>query len=185
MPRSITKVERLGGPQLVSNLVGPSNSEGRRERCHASTPPGAMRRRGPLGHRAPCATRPWRRTVQAWSHRLHGPAPQSLRQRQGRELHEDTQGRSCVSDGIRNLRGRYSRPSPLHRRGLQHPQTPLRAGLSEPRANLRCEPLEWRKATLAKLLARAGYGVQLNQHLEAEGPSNLLPFEPYLIGSLD
>jgi hypothetical protein len=30
-----------------------------------------------------------------------------------------------------NLRGRYSRPSPLHRRGLQHPQTPLRARLSE------------------------------------------------------
>src|SRR5207253_3760682 len=68
------------------------------------------------------------------SHRLHGPARQSLRQRQGRELHEDTQGRSRVSDGIRNLRGRYSRPSPLHRRGLQHSQTPLRARLSEPRA---------------------------------------------------
>src|SRR5260370_2609844 len=30
--------------------------------------------------------------------------------------------------------GRYSRPSPLHRRGLQHSQTPLRARLSEPRA---------------------------------------------------
>src|SRR5262249_14319819 len=37
-------------------------------------------------------------------------------------------------DGIRNLRGRYSRPSPLHRRGLQHSQTPLRARLSEPGA---------------------------------------------------
>jgi len=36
--------------------------------------------------------------------------------------------------------------------------------------DLRCEPLEWRKATLGKLLARAGYGVQLNEHLEAEGP---------------
>ena len=36
--------------------------------------------------------------------------------------------------------------------------------------DLRCEPLEWRKATLAKLLARAGYGVQFNEHLEAEGP---------------
>src|SRR5262249_51547983 len=35
---------------------------------------------------------------------------------------------------VRNLRGRYSRPSPLHRRGLQHSQTPLRARLSEPRA---------------------------------------------------
>src|SRR5260370_2876173 len=30
--------------------------------------------------------------------------------------------------------GRYSRPSPLHRRGLQHSQTPLRTRLSEPRA---------------------------------------------------
>src|SRR5438034_11773691 len=29
---------------------------------------------------------------------------------------------------------RYSRPSPLHRRGLQHSQTPLRARLSEPAA---------------------------------------------------
>ena len=28
--------------------------------------------------------------------------------------------------------GRYSRPSPLHRPGLQHPQTPLRARISEP-----------------------------------------------------
>src|SRR6476659_5949720 len=65
---------------------------------------------------------------------LHGPARQSLRQRQGRELHEDTQGRSRASDDIRNFRGRYSRPSPLHRRGLQHSQTPLRARLSEPRA---------------------------------------------------
>jgi ATP-dependent DNA ligase len=36
--------------------------------------------------------------------------------------------------------------------------------------DLRCEPLKWRKATLGKLLARAGYGVQLNEHLEAEGP---------------
>ena len=36
--------------------------------------------------------------------------------------------------------------------------------------DLRCEPLEWRKATLGKLLARAGSGLQLNEHLEAEGP---------------
>src|SRR5947209_10730956 len=83
---------------------------------------------------AVCLRRLSRRLAKARSHRLHGPARQSLRQRQGRELHEDTQGRSRVSDGIRNLRGRYSRPSPLHRRGLQHPQTPLRARLSEPRA---------------------------------------------------
>jgi bifunctional non-homologous end joining protein LigD len=36
--------------------------------------------------------------------------------------------------------------------------------------DLRREPLEWRKATLARLLARAGDGVELNEHLEAEGP---------------
>ena len=36
--------------------------------------------------------------------------------------------------------------------------------------DLRREPLEWRKAALERLLARAGSGVQLNEHLEAEGP---------------
>jgi bifunctional non-homologous end joining protein LigD len=36
--------------------------------------------------------------------------------------------------------------------------------------DLRREPLERRKAALARLLARAGYGVQLNEYLEAEGP---------------
>jgi bifunctional non-homologous end joining protein LigD len=36
--------------------------------------------------------------------------------------------------------------------------------------DLRREPLEWRKAALERLLARAGHGVQLNEHLEAEGP---------------
>jgi bifunctional non-homologous end joining protein LigD len=36
--------------------------------------------------------------------------------------------------------------------------------------DLRREPLERRKAALAKLLVRAGHGVQLNEHLEAEGP---------------
>src|SRR5215831_9201404 len=80
---------------------------------------------------AVCLRRLSRRLAKARPPRLHGPARQSLRQRQDRELHEDTQGRSRVSDGVRNLRGRYSRPSPLHRRGLQHSQTPLRARLSE------------------------------------------------------
>ncbi len=41
--------------------------------------------------------------------------------------------RTVEQVGLRVLE-RYSRPSPLHRRGLQHPQTPLRARLSEPRA---------------------------------------------------
>ena len=38
----------------------------------------------------------------------------------------------------RNLRGRYSRSSTLHRRGLQHPQTPHSAlGYSKPKRNMR------------------------------------------------
>jgi ATP-dependent DNA ligase len=36
--------------------------------------------------------------------------------------------------------------------------------------DLRREPLEWRKAALERLLARAEHGVRLNEHLEAEGP---------------
>src|ERR1700730_3285146 len=36
--------------------------------------------------------------------------------------------------------------------------------------DLRREPLERRKAALARVLARAGHDVQLNEHLEAEGP---------------
>ena len=36
--------------------------------------------------------------------------------------------------------------------------------------DLRREPLEWRKAALERLLACAGSGVRLNEHLEAEGP---------------
>jgi bifunctional non-homologous end joining protein LigD len=36
--------------------------------------------------------------------------------------------------------------------------------------DLRREPLERRKAALARLLARVRHGVQLNEHLEAEGP---------------
>jgi bifunctional non-homologous end joining protein LigD len=37
--------------------------------------------------------------------------------------------------------------------------------------DLRREPLEIRKATLASLLRRAGAGLRFNEHLEAEGPS--------------
>jgi bifunctional non-homologous end joining protein LigD len=36
--------------------------------------------------------------------------------------------------------------------------------------DLRLEPLEWRKAALERLLARAGSGVRLNEHRDAEGP---------------
>ena len=121
--------------------------------------------RGCVHHsdRGSCLRRLSRRLAKARSHRLHGPARQSLRQRQGRELHEDTQGRSRVSDGIRNLRGRYSRPSPLHRRGLQHSQTPLRARLSEPRAirgsprPATCQNRRLKLSTIKGALQCAGY----------------------------
>src|SRR4029077_5695942 len=130
--------------------------------------------------------RPWiticlrslsRRLAKARSHRLHGPARQSLRQRQGRELHEDTQGRSRVSDGIRNLRGRYSRPSPLHRRGLQHSQTPLRARLSEPGAirgaprPATCQNRRLKLSTIKDALHPSGVFKHLGDRLEFQGDS--------------
>jgi putative transposase len=45
--------------------------------------------------------------------RLHGAARQPIRQRHGGELHEDTQGRSRLSDGIRNLHRPCREPSAL------------------------------------------------------------------------
>ena len=69
----------------------------------------------------------------AWPQGLDGPARQSLRQRQGRELHEDAQGRGGLPDGLRDLRGRGSLIAALHRRGLQQQAAPLRARISEPR----------------------------------------------------
>src|SRR5262245_26789922 len=71
---------------------------------------------------------------QPWVHRLDGSAREPLRQCQGRELHEDAQGRGRLFDGLRNVRGCHRRSSPLHRRGLQHTQTTLSARLLEPRA---------------------------------------------------
>ena len=47
--------------------------------------------------------------------RIDGAQRQSLRQRQGRELHEDPQGRGGLSDGLRNLRRRRPGPSAIHR----------------------------------------------------------------------
>src|SRR6266446_6657858 len=71
---------------------------------------------------------------QPWVHRLDGSAREPLRQCQGRELHEDAEGRGRLFDGLRNVRGCHRRSSPLHRRGLQHTQTTLSARLLEPRA---------------------------------------------------
>src|SRR5262249_50761230 len=58
----------------------------------------------------------------------------SLRQCQGREFHEDAEGRGRLFDELRNVRGCHRRSSQLHRRGLQHTQTTLSARLLEPRA---------------------------------------------------
>src|SRR5262249_48752451 len=69
-----------------------------------------------------------------WVHRLDGSARKSLRQCQGREFHEDAEGRGRLFDELRNVRGCHRRSSQLHRRGLQHTQTTLSARLLEPRA---------------------------------------------------
>src|SRR5262249_54146077 len=71
---------------------------------------------------------------QPWVHRLDGSARKSLRQCQGREFHEDAEGRGRLFDELRNVRGCHRRSSQLHRRGLQHTQTTLSARLLEPRA---------------------------------------------------
>ena len=50
-----------------------------------------------------------------WTGRIDGSAGQPIRQRKDGEFHEDAEGRSRVSHGLRNLRGRHCRPSTLHR----------------------------------------------------------------------
>ena len=55
-----------------------------------------------------------------WPDRLDEPPRQSIRQRQGGELHEDAEGRGRLPGGLRDVRGRHRRSSALHRRGLQH-----------------------------------------------------------------
>jgi putative transposase len=50
----------------------------------------------------------------AWVRRLDGPAWKPLRQRQGRKLHQDAEGRCRLPDGLRNSRGRHRGSSPLH-----------------------------------------------------------------------
>ena len=37
--------------------------------------------------------------------------------------------------------------------------------------DLRCDPLEMRKATLRSMLAKAGLGLRFNKHLEGDGPT--------------
>ena len=86
----------------------------------------------PIGARnmLPRATAP---NSDAWPQGFHGTARQPLRQRQGRELHEDAQGRGGLPDGLRKLRRRGGLIAALHRRGLQQQAAPFRARLSEPR----------------------------------------------------
>jgi putative transposase len=68
-----------------------------------------------------------RRARQVRPQGLHGPARQSVRQRPGRELHEDAQGRGGLPDGLRNLRGRRGDFAALHRRCVQCQAAPLGA----------------------------------------------------------
>ena len=41
--------------------------------------------------------------------------------------------------------------------------------------DLRREPFEVRKATLASVLRRAAPGLRLNEHIEADGPTLFIP----------
>ena len=117
--------------------------------CHRPTYRCAARaRRAESGHRQPAAAQglhpPFQSRLaicrrglprQAREPRpqgLDGPAWQPLRQRQGRELHEDAQGRGGLPDGVRYLRGRGGLIAPLHRRGLQQQAAPLRPRIPEP-----------------------------------------------------
>lgn len=89
-----------------------------RGRDRATTPVSWMR--ASFGSSSQYASERYRDTLTA--HALVGSirsARQSVRQRQGRELHENHEGRGCISNGVQNVRGRYREPSPLHRRSLQ------------------------------------------------------------------
>jgi len=65
--------------------------------------------------------------------RVDEPARKPIRQRQGRELHEDAQGRGCLRHRVRDLRGRRRRSSQLHREHLQCHPPALGARIPEPR----------------------------------------------------
>ena len=83
---------------------------------------------------------------------LDEPPRQPIRQPEGRELHEDPQGRGRPPHRARHLRRRRRRPSPLHRRRLQRKTTPLRPGLSQPhpvRATQRPHPRQNRRPILS------------------------------------
>ena len=57
---------------------------------------------------------------------------ESLRQRQGRKLHEDAEGRGSLPGSLRDVRGCHCRPSPLHRRRVQYQTSAFRTRLSQP-----------------------------------------------------
>src|SRR5215211_5562029 len=64
---------------------------------------------------------------------LDGPPGKSLRQRQSGELHENSEGRGRVPDGLRNRRGRHGRSAALHRSRLQCSPATLSSRLPQPR----------------------------------------------------
>ena len=65
---------------------------------------------------------------------LDEPARQPIRQRQGRELHEDAKGGGGLPYGVRDVRRRRRAASPLHRPRLQPASPTLCAQLSQPGA---------------------------------------------------
>lgn len=97
--------------------------------------PAATRLRSPLRSRLPIRGSDLpRASGGASSRRLDGPPSQSLRQCQGRKLHEDVEGRGALPDGLRDVRGRRGRPAALHRPNLQRAPPAFRARLSQPGA---------------------------------------------------
>src|SRR5215207_9756045 len=64
---------------------------------------------------------------------LDGPPGKSLRQRQSGELHENSEGRGRVPDGLRDRRRRHGRSAALHRSRLQCSPAALSPRLPQPR----------------------------------------------------
>ena len=71
---------------------------------------------------------------------------------EGRELHQDAQGRGGLPRRLCDLRGRRRQPAPLHRGGLQRQTPALRPGLPEPqpvRGSIRPRPGKNRRLKLS------------------------------------
>ena len=96
-------------------------------------------------------------TRRAWLRRLDEPPRQPVRQRQGGELHEDTQGRSGLSDGVRDLRGR---------RRASFPASSIRST-----TNAACIPRSAISARSSSRINNPAHGQIRSLILSTEGPT--------------